>query len=107
MQIKFFSLCLIGLTTLRNNDLKTFIGSINGQVIYVNNYQALSDNVKQESVNECPGFILLLFSSKGKRISANAYSKYEFYKLSPLQLRARCKNNVVCILIHKDLIIWK
>jgi hypothetical protein len=84
-----------------------FISSINGQVIYVKNYQALSDQVKQESGNECPELILFVFSCKGKRISANACSKYEFYKFSRHQVRVGWKNNIVCILIHKDLIIWQ
>ncbi len=83
------------------------ISSINGQVIYVSNYQAFSDQIKQEPVNECPELIMFLFSGKGKRISANACSKYEFCKFSWSQLGEGRKNNIVCVLIHKDLIIWK
>ena len=103
--MKILTLCLITLITHRNNDLRVFINSINGRVIYVNSYRALSDQVKQEFVSECPELVLPLFSGKGKRISANAYSKYEFYKFSPDQ-RFGWKNNIVCVLVHNDLIIW-
>jgi len=106
MKIKILVLCLFSIFSFRNSDLKMFIKSINGHVIYVNNYHALYDQVKSETSNECPGLILIIFSGNGKRISTNVYSKYDLYKISRHQLKM-VNTNIVCILIHKHLIIWE
>jgi hypothetical protein len=85
-------------------DLSVFLKSIDGKIIYIRSFDAVLVCVKNESISECPGVIVAIFSDSGKRLTLNACS---FDEITRYQISPQRKMYTICFLVNHKIYVYK